>query len=519
MLDRRQLLLAGVAALGGCAHARAPAPDAEVDAQFRDAVDRLGQRSRRTRAFLLRRFDPRRLTAEGRILYEALLPGAEADAALADFDWGQSGAPYPVTHRNGAYRRAAEMRANDRLGNAVREVAEDTGRIEGHAARGVIAPDFLLAATIPAVEAAAQRVRARGERRYEPLADAIAAQAETLRALLPQAGGEAGVWRLPDGERYYALTLQMQLGAAVDPREAHARALAHCRELQSQADALLRAQGLTQGDVGERLRALARDERYLYPDSGEGKAQAVAHMNQRLERVRPLLTGRLEGGDAPAQVRLLPAAQEAGGAMGRRQGNSYLVDLGAIRARPRWTLASVVHHELIPGHILQAARERAAQPAELQVRYAGGYSEGWACYAEQLADEAGAYASGGDDPVDRIGYLQWMLFRTARVVADTGIHVMRWSRERAIAEMRALQGDSIAFVSIEDDVTRFCAQPGAFAAQGLAALHIAELRERTRRAVRERFQEMRFHEALLRYGPLSPPGLEQAVRAAFAAQI
>jgi uncharacterized protein (DUF885 family) len=108
-----------------------------------------------------------------------------------------------------------------------------------------------------------------------------------------------------------------------------------------------------------------------------------------------------------------------------------------------------------------------------------------------------------------------MLFRMARVVADTGMHVMRWGREQAIHEMRALQGDSIAFVSIEDDVTRFAAQPGALAAQGLAALHIADLRERTRRAAGDSFHLARFHQAMLRHGPLSPPGLEQAARAEF----
>ena len=85
--------------------------------------------------------------------------------------------------------------------------------------------------------------------------------------------------------------------------------------------------------------------------------------------------------------------------------------------------------------------------------------------------------------------------------------------------MRALQGDSIAFVSIEDDVTRFCAQPGAFAAQGLAALHIADLRERARRAARERFELARFHHAMLRHGPLSPPGLEQAARVELAVDL
>jgi uncharacterized protein (DUF885 family) len=256
-------------------------------------------------------------------------------------------------------------------------------------------------------------------------------------------------------------------------------------------------------------------ERFHYADSAEGKAAAVADMNAQLARMRPLMDFAVPGAaNQAAQVRLLARAQEAGGAAGRRQGADYLVDLGNIGARPRWTLASVAHHELIPGHVLQASFERRANPPELQLRYASGYSEGWAAYAEQLADEIGAFA---DDPLARIGYLQWMLFRMGRVVADTGIHAMRWNRERAIEEMRTLQGDSIAFVSIEDDVVRVCAQPGVLAAQGLAALHIGELRERTRRAARDGFDLARFHLALLRHGPLSPPGLEQAARAEFAA--
>jgi len=512
MFDRRELLLGGAAALAGCAHAPASAPpDPSVDAQFRDAVDRMGQRPRRLRPFLLRRFDPVRLTPETRILYESLLPGAEADAALAEFPWGQSGAPYPVTHRNGTYRRAAEMREDDRPSISVREVTSDTNRIDGHAARGVIAPDFLIDAAIIEVEAAQQRVATAGQR-WSPLAEALGRQSDKLRELRARSTSEPGVWRLPRGEDYYRLALQFQLGAAIDPRDAHDRAMARCRALQSEADALLRTQGLATSDVATRLRTLARDERHFFADSAEGKAQAVAFMSERLDRARALVAGQIEGAsETPAQVRLLPASQEADGAMGRRQGANYLVDLGNIRARPRWTLASVVHHELIPGHILQAPHQRTAAPSDMQLRHSLGYSEGWAAYAEQLADEVGCFS---DDPLSRIGYLQWMLFRMARIVGDTGMHVMRWSRERTIEEMRALQGDSIAFISIEEDVARFAAQPGAYAAQGLAALHISELRERTRRRARD-FDIVRFHNAMLRHGPLSPPGLEQAARVAF----
>lgn len=510
MLDRRALLLAGASALASCASAPS-VPDAAADAQFRDLVDRLAQRPRRTRAFLLRRFDPTRLTSEGRVLYDAILPGAEADAELARGAWGVNGLPYATSHRYGAYRRAVEMRADDEAYRVAMSVTDDTNRMLGDAERGVIAPDFLLDATIPVIETGAGRVTAQEGDRYTAVNEALARQLEVLRDLRTRAPAEPGVWQFPDGDAFYAQTLQFHLGAAIEPSAAHELTLARARELQTEADTLLRAQGHTSGDVATRLRALAAEPAHFYGQSDARKAAAVADMNETLARARLLLTNQVDGVvDAPAEVRRLPASREANGAQGQRSASIYYVDLGA--PRPRWTLPSVVHHECIPGHILQAPYETAASASVLQQRYAAGYNEGWSTYAEQLADEQGAFA---DDPLARIGYLQWMLFRMARAVADTGIHALRWSRQRAIDEMRALQGDSIAFVSIEDDVTRFCAQPGFHAAQGLATLHISALRARTERETGAAFDPKRFHNAMLRYGQLSPPGLDQAARAAF----
>lgn len=521
-IDRRILLMAGASALAGCAGAsaqtRAPAPtagSADADAEFRAFVERLATRTRVARPFLIRQFGAERLTPEGRILYEAILPGAEADAALSQSDWGDFGAPYAVTSRNGNYRRAAEMNPNDVLAIAVREVNRDTTRLAADAERGVIAPDFVIEAALRDLDGAIGRVAAAGAEKQQ-LADAIVAQRDALAAQLPRAPSEPGLWRLPGGEDYYAQTLKIALGAPVDPREAHQRALARCRTLQREADTLLRAQGLTSESVGERLRALMRDPRYLDSVDDEGATRTLLAMGGSLSRVRSRLADVIaeasSPSETPAEVGRLARAQENNGTAGRRIGQSYFIDLGA--PRPSWTLASVVHHELIPGHVLQSYFERRAAPfLELQVRYASGYSEGWAIYAEQLADEIGAFEG---DPLGRLGYLQWMLFRYGRIVADTGIHVMRWNRQRAIDELRALQGDSVAFVTIEDDVVRFAVQPGLYAAQGLAAMHINELRESTRRRARD-FTLLRFHDAMLRHGPLSPPGLTQAARAEFRA--
>ncbi len=510
MLDRRTLLGAGAGALAGCA-SKPPAPDPLADAQFRDLVDRLAERSRRTRPFLLRRFDASRLTLEGRILYDAILPGAEADAALAARTWGVNGLPYAVTHRYGAWRRATEMREADDPDRMALSVQDDTNRLRADAGAGVIAPGSLIGVTISAVEAATARVLAVEGDRYERLVQALTRQLDVLRGLRAHAPSELGVWQFADGDEFYAQALQFHVGAPTEPGAAHELARARAHELQNQADALLRAEGLTLGSVAERLRALAADHRHHYQLNDAGKRAAIADMQAQLERARSVLASHIDGvADAPAEIRGLPPAYEAAGTQGRRAGPVYYVDLGA--PRPHWSLGSVVHHELIPGHIFQDPFEQAASPPTLQTRYASGYGEGWAIYAEQLADEAGAFA---DDRLARVGYLQWMLFRLARVIADTGLHVMRWPLARAVEVMRALQGGSIAFVGIEDDALRLGAQPGAHAAQGLAALHIAQLRARTQRAAGAAFDARRFHGAMLRYGPLAPPGLDQAARTAF----
>jgi uncharacterized protein (DUF885 family) len=494
MMDRRSLLLAGAGGLSACA-TQAPAADAMNDEDFRGLVEHWGQVDRRERAVEIAAFDARRLDAETRISYEAIAQGSWADGLLAAFPWGRNGTPYAVSHRYGAYRRA---NANPDAIDA------ETAQLNADAGVGIVAPISVLDAAIAAIDAAS--VRASGA-----AAEAMRRQSAALTALRARSRIEAGVWALPGGGDFYELTLQFQLGEAISPRDAHRRALAYCRQLQREADALLRAQGLAQGSVAERLRAFATDERQLYPGNAEGKARAIADMNAALARVRPLLRNTLDGADTPAEVRLVPPEAEAGGMAGRREGSTYHIDFGAIRSRPKWTLATIAYHELVPGHILQAPFEREASAPPLQTRYASGYSEGWATYAERLADEAGAYAG---DPASRIGYLQWMLFRFGRVVADTGIHAMRWSRERAIQELRELQGDSIAFVSIEEDVLRMCAQPGAAAAQGLAAMRFAEIRETTRRRLGARFNAYAFHASMLRFGPLPPPALAQAARAA-----
>ena len=255
--------------------------------------------------------------------------------------------------------------------------------------------------------------------------------------------------------------------AFADPVADHQRAAAAARIAQARADVLLRGLGMRTSSVAERLRALAKDDRWLFPDTDAGRERAVAEMNARLAKLRPRLVIAFGALTIPAaEVRRMSPADVAAGRGGYREPGAYYVDLRDIRARPAWTLPSVAFHETVPGHAL-------GPPAGTPM------FEGWATYAEQLAADLGAYAG---DPRGELGYLQWRLFRLGRVVADTGLSTMGWSRDRAIAEMMGLQGQSIAFITIEADVDRMIKAPGKVAAEGIAALEIAARRPKDRRA-------------------------------------
>lgn len=283
-----------------------------------------------------------------------------------------------------------------------------------------------------------------------------------LAALATPARSQAGDYRQALSRAY---------GGDVDPRRAHAQAASAAKILQVRADRLLRDQGLIAGPVGERLARLSRDPRWLYSDDDAGRDKAVSEMNARLAAFRPRLAAAFGDLAIPSgEVRRMSPADATRGRAGYREGAGYYVDLRDIRARPAWTLPSVVFHELIPGHLLEPAASPPRIPA---------WPEAWPTYAEELACDLGAYEA---DPLGELGYLQWRLFRLGRAVADTGLHVFGWSREQAIAAMTALQGQSIAFISIETDVGRMIDSPGKVAAEALGALALRRQRPRDRTA-------------------------------------
>lgn len=300
----------------------------------------------------------------------------------------------------------------------------------------------------------------------------------------------------------YAAALAQAWGGTRDPLAAHLSALREVKRLQARLERRLVALGGGAGHPVERLRQAFAVERFLYPDDDAGRDRAVADMNAALAALRPRLAAAFICEIPSATVRRMSREDEAKGRGGYREPGAYYVDLKSIRERPAWTLPSVAFHETVPGHALQATRVAADAPPSRQ-RYAGVFSEAWATYAEQLAADLGAYDA---DPMGEVGYLHWRLFRMARVAVDTGQGALGWSLDEAVAQMGAMQGQSIAFVTIEADAARMRREPGVFAAQGLGALEISRLRPRRRE------EWPAFHAAILADGPWPCAMLETKVR-------
>ncbi len=384
--------------------------------------------------------------------------GLACDAALATL--GAPGrSPYRISPRAGVWQRATDPAAIDAEREAV--VADAT--------RGIVLPRAVLDDTVAAIKGrdAAPDVTAALQR----LADALTALRE--RAPPP------GMRHLPHGASWYALLLRRH-GVRLTPEAADRLLAREETRLERRAQALFATRGDRAGALGDRYRRLWRDTRHHFPDNARGRARAVADMNDVLATIRTALRGDVP--DVPSwpldvAVRGMNAAELAAGLQGFRQlptptiPGAYVIDLRRIAARPRWTLPSVVAHELLPGHLLQMPLEAGAPPHTLRLEYAAGFSEGWAIHAEELAARRGWL---GDDPLVMLGHLHWLLFRVCRARADLAIH---W-RGSSVAQVRGrfeqMLGEPVYFIDFATDIGRIIVEPGVRVAEATSWLAIRE---------------------------------------------
>lgn len=486
-MHRRQFLAAaGVAALPRVALA---APNRDAD--LRAALDGLAMLDTpAAKLARLRGFDPLSLSPSARLDLETVRAGLAVDAALLrSLPVGRLGrSPYAVAPNAGAWRDKAPD---------PHPIEAENAQIAADARRGVILPAPLLEKTRSGVIAAAGRATG-------PVAAALAGQARLLGELAPRAPQEPGTSRFPGGARYFALLLERHYGAAIDPAEAHRRMLAMAEALTARADAVLKRLGYSQGSVGARISAAFKDPRFLYGDDDAGRNRAVADMNAALATVParlPALFGPLPPECLNVSALRMTPQEEAEGKQGYRTipapgvAGAYFPDLARIRDRPSWTLPAVVHHELLPGHMIQLPIEAAANPHPLRIEYVPAFAEGWAIYAEQLMADQGAFA-GNDHAL--LGHLHWLLFRIGRGLVDTGVHIGQETLAQTSSKLATLQGEAAYFAPMAQDIERICIEPAMRAAEALTWLGLARLGSVAQRNGPESLRK--FHRKLLADG-------------------
>lgn len=344
-------------------------------------------------------------------------------------------------------------------------------------------------------------------RAREVIATRVQPALRRLRALvtdelLPRAPTEGGYSRYPDGEQVYALLVRQQTTTELTPRQIHAIGLRELERLRRDMEATMRELKWT-GSFAAFVQHMNTDPRHFHA-SPEALLAGYREIAKRIDPELPLLFGELPR--APYGVQAMPAHMGAnraeyyqGPALDGSRGGVFFANTQAFRKRPIWAMETLVAHEAVPGHHLQIARATELGNLPRFRRSGFGYtafSEGWALYAETLGFELGLYR----DPAQRYGHLQWQAFRAARLVVDTGLHALGWTRQQAIDFLTEHSGVDTEFVASEID--RYVSTPGQALAYMIGKLKFDELRDRARAQLGNGFDIRRFHAAVLDHGAL-----------------
>ena len=488
-------------------------------------------------------FDRASVGADDQLSYDVVLFGlknTDADNRRYPYAGGGAGSPYIICQLNGLYssipsfldnQHTIETKADadaylSRLEQFAIRMDEEAELVRHDVALGVVPPDFALTKTLvqmnalrnqpaeraPLTLSVARRTKEKNipgdyagpaaklltEKVYPALDRQIALVTDMQR----KATHDAGVWKLPDGEAYYRDSVLTWTTSTMSPAEIHQTGLDIVKDHTAQIDQIMQKQGMTKGSVGERLRAMFNDPKLLYANTDAAKEQLIADLNVKVAAIRARLPdyfGVLP--KAEVKIQRVPKYLEAAQAGGYYNAPSldgkvpgiYWINLRDTAEQPRWLLPTLTYHEAIPGHHLQLSIQREAKmPLIRKVAYFSSYLEGWALYAEQLADEMGMYA---DDPLGRIGFLHDAMFRAVRLVVDSGMHAMKWSREQATKYFVDTLGDLDAAAITE--IERYAVNPGQACGYMLGKLTFLAARKKARDALGDRFDIKSFHDSML----------------------
>lgn len=449
---------------------------------------------------------------------------------------GWRNTPYVVIQNVGAYLDVPRFLDSDhrienaadaeaylaRLQSYARQLDGELGRMQAARATGLVPPVFLIVKALGQMSLSAKNAREGGtlveslERRTkaipgnwaerartiaaQEIAPALERQIAELHAQRAVATNDAGMWARPHGEDYYRWALNAATTTSMTPDEIHELGRSELQHLHARMDGILKEIGYSQGTVAERMKALAEDPKYRFSEGDKGRTEIMAFIQNRLEWIRSQMPRAFNTVVNPnMEVKRLPPEEEPGapgayGGAGSIDGKipgKFWINLRTTDLHSKYSLADLTFHESIPGHIWQGEYTH-DMPLIRQLLSFSAYSEGWGLYAEQLADELGAYDS---DPVGRLGYLQSIAFRACRLVVDTGLHAKRWTRERAVQFFVDVNGSNP--LEVASEVDRYCSWPGQACGYKVGHSEINRQRERAKTTLGARFDLKAFNDTVV----------------------
>jgi uncharacterized protein (DUF885 family) len=449
---------------------------------------------------------------------------------------GWRNTPYVVIQNVGAYLDIPRFLDSDhRIDNAAdaeaylarlqsypKQLEGELGRMRAARAAGLVPPAFLIDKALAQMTLSAKNAREGGSlvdsiaRRtknipgnwadrartiaVQEIAPALERQLAELQAQRAVATDDPGISVRPHGQEFYQWALKASTTTGMSPDDVHEMGRSELQRLHAQMDPILKEIGYVQGSVGERMKALAKDPRYKFSEGDKGRAEILAFIANRLAWIRAQMPRAFNTLVNPnMEVKRLPPEEEPGapaayGGPGSIDGTipgRFWINLRTSDLHSKYSLADLAFHESIPGHIWQGEYTHRMPLIRQQLAF-NAYSEGWALYAEQLADELGAY---DQDHVGRLGYLQSIAFRACRLIVDTGIHAKRWTREQGVRFFVDVNGSNP--LEVASEVDRYCAWPGQACGYKVGHSEINRLRDKAKAALGPKFDLKAFDDAVV----------------------
>jgi uncharacterized protein (DUF885 family) len=361
--------------------------------------------------------------------------------------------------------------------------------------------------TMPAAIPADQAQALQGEALRRIRDEVIPAYARLLtffrQVYVPQARTTLAAEALPDGKAFYRQQIREYTTLDLDPDAIHRVGLEQVAKIHAQMLQTMKESGF-KGDFPAFLHFLRTDPQF-YAKTPEELLMRTAWVAKQVDGQMAHYFGHLPR----ARFAIVPVPPDIAPyyTSGRGGADAYLVNTYDLPSRPLFNMPALTLHESYPGHALQLelAAEQQGQPAFRREGYISAFGEGWGLYSEYLGNEMGIYAT----PYQRFGYLTYQMWRACRLVVDTGIHHLGWTRQQAIDYLTA--NTALSAREIANEVDRYISWPGQALSYELGYLKIRELRARAEKALGDKFDLRHFHDTILALGSVPLPVLEQRI--------